>query len=424
MKTAGKVSAFVAFVLLSTAPSYAINLVLDYTHDTFFATHATANAALQAAAADISAAITTSLNATVDTNTANVNGSTATFDFNLSYTQPTLSGTQTLSSAVMPANQVKIYVGTRNLTGNTLGTGGPGGAGYNVNVSYFNVPDLTAAVNQAAAAGQTNMLRGGGPIIGNLSGNLSGGFGSIPISIDYGSTVGNLWFDVDSDNNGVMDSDPTLNNYWHYDHTTAVAAGKNDFYSVAVHEILHSLGIASGVKSWQNYASGSNWNGPAVIALAGSGTGMIQSGGGHITEGKMSNRVSDGGAQEAVMDPTLTTGTRKKLTNLDLAFLRDIGWTTVAYNTGAHAGDFDADGDVDGADFVAWQTNFPKASGATLAQGDADADGDVDGADFVVWQTNFPFTPGPGAAPVPEPATWTLVMLALGGLAIRARRRI
>jgi ELWxxDGT repeat protein len=59
--------------------------------------------------------------------------------------------------------------------------------------------------------------------------------------------------------------------------------------------------------------------------------------------------------------------------------------------------DFDGDGDVDGADFVAWQTNFPKASGATLAQGDADGDGDVDGADFVVWQTNFPTSPSGGA---------------------------
>jgi hypothetical protein len=79
----------------------------------------------------------------------------------------------------------------------------------------------------------------------------------------------------------------------------------------------------------------------------------------------------------------------------------------------SHPGDFDSDGDVDGADFVAWQTNFPTATGATLAQGDADADGDVDGADFVVWQTNFPFTPGPGNAPVPEPASWMLGVAAL-----------
>jgi hypothetical protein len=82
----------------------------------------------------------------------------------------------------------------------------------------------------------------------------------------------------------------------------------------------------------------------------------------------------------------------------------------------SHPGDFDGDGDVDGADFVAWQTSFPLASGATLAQGDADGDGDVDGADFVVWQTNFPFTPAPGTAPVPEPgAVWLLLF---GGIAI------
>jgi hypothetical protein len=87
----------------------------------------------------------------------------------------------------------------------------------------------------------------------------------------------------------------------------------------------------------------------------------------------------------------------------------------------AKAGDFDGDGDVDGADFVAWQTNFPKATGAVLAEGDADGDGDVDGADFVVWQTNFPFTPGPGASPIPEPGSFVLCGLAATWLTIRGR---
>lgn len=89
-----------------------------------------------------------------------------------------------------------------------------------------------------------------------------------------------------------------------------------------------------------------------------------------------------------------------------------------------HAGDFDGDGDVDGADFVSWQTNFPKASGATRDQGDADGDGDVDGADFVVWQTNFPFSPGPGATPVPESGSLLIAALGVtcGTLALRRRR--
>jgi hypothetical protein len=94
--------------------------------------------------------------------------------------------------------------------------------------------------------------------------------------------------------------------------------------------------------------------------------------------------------------------------------------TTINFGAPPVAGDFDGDGDVDGADFVVWQTNFPIESGATLNTGDGDGDGDVDGADFVIWQTNFPFSPTPGAAPVPEPAAW--ILLSLGGL-IAFRRR-
>jgi hypothetical protein len=74
---------------------------------------------------------------------------------------------------------------------------------------------------------------------------------------------------------------------------------------------------------------------------------------------------------------------------------------------------------------VAWQTNFPTATGATLAQGDADSDGDVDGADFVVWQTNFPFTPGPGTVAVPEPhgAVFMAGLAAIGFATMATKRR-
>jgi hypothetical protein len=85
-------------------------------------------------------------------------------------------------------------------------------------------------------------------------------------------------------------------------------------------------------------------------------------------------------------------------------------------------GDFDGDGDVDGADFVSWQTGFPTQFGATLGMGDADGDGDVDGADFVAWQIGFSNPPSPGVAAVPEPSAWILGLFSLAAaLMVRSR---
>ncbi len=83
-------------------------------------------------------------------------------------------------------------------------------------------------------------------------------------------------------------------------------------------------------------------------------------------------------------------------------------------------GDFDLDGDIDGVDFGLWQTGYPTASGAALADGDADGDGDVDGTDFGLWQENYPTNLG-GSATIPEPATLALILI--GGLALLRRRQ-
>ena len=50
--------------------------------------------------------------------------------------------------------------------------------------------------------------------------------------------------------------------------------------------------------------------------------------------------------------------------------------------------DFDTDGDVDGADFLAWQRGFG-TPGADKTDGDADNDNDVDGVDLGIWETNY-----------------------------------
>lgn len=86
----------------------------------------------------------------------------------------------------------------------------------------------------------------------------------------------------------------------------------------------------------------------------------------------------------------------------------DIAGMRRLYGPTPSPGDFDLDGDVDGADFVIWQTNFPQPTGGYLDVGDANNNGVVDGADFAAWQASFSDLPGPSSSPVPEPASWIL----------------
>ena len=82
------------------------------------------------------------------------------------------------------------------------------------------------------------------------------------------------------------------------------------------------------------------------------------------------------------------------------------------------AGDFDGNGDVDGDDFLAWQTGFGIHAGAQESDGDYDNDGDVDGDDFLGWQADFGSDSGSSSsAVVPEPASMALVLvMAVAGM--------
>ena len=84
--------------------------------------------------------------------------------------------------------------------------------------------------------------------------------------------------------------------------------------------------------------------------------------------------------------------------------------------------DFDEDGDVDGDDFLAWQTGFGTQSGAMKPDGDYDNDGDVDGDDFLGWQSEFGSVAGDGSTAVPEPGS--LLLLFAGALGFCGCRRL
>jgi len=108
--------------------------------------------------------------------------------------------------------------------------------------------------------------------------------------------------------------------------------------------------------------------------------------------------------------------------------------TTLSINQGDFQGlvalfvedaDFDADNDIDGADFLAWQQGFGTNSGATLAQGDANGDGAVNAADLAVWENQYGAVTALSAlsgavAAVPEPAS--LLLFGLGGMFMLSTR--
>jgi hypothetical protein len=89
------------------------------------------------------------------------------------------------------------------------------------------------------------------------------------------------------------------------------------------------------------------------------------------------------------------------------------------------AGDYNADGTVDDADYTGWRATFGTATGNPPADGNRN--GVVDAADYVVWRKNVGTTvDGAGSlVSVPEPASVAIIApsLILVLLATLTRRR-
>ncbi len=316
-------------LLCATSPLMALNIELDFSHDEaadqFFSSNPDAQSAVQKAAQDIGSMLTNSMSAITQDTYSGTNGSTtASFDWAWSYINPVTGTQEIIDNPGIAEDKIVIYAGTRNLSGSTLGQGGAGGARLLISGSGY-PSEWVGAVDTAQTASNTAMSRGSGPTLSSISGSANFGGYVANYELDYGIAVGNLWFDADTDNNGKRDSNTTLGNYWHYDTETPVATGKTDLYSVALHEILHVIGLGTS-QTWDELASGSQWLGSEAAAIAGSSS-IIDSSGSHVQSGLMSARVRDGMPQESVISPTITPGVRKELTELDLAFLTDVGYS-------------------------------------------------------------------------------------------------
>jgi hypothetical protein len=395
---AGVRAAALATALMIAAPAArAVNVVLDYTYDTsnFFGAGnpsgavagTQAKAALEAVASFYSGILNDTFSSiqTPPNFASSVFSGVAFFDWSLDFNHPNTGGLVTLSNQVIPANEYRIYAGARNIAGSTLGIGGPGG--YNVSSDNNGQGFTQDEINQIDAiynAFQDDVVNREEPT----------GFAR------WGGAI-------------TFDSAGTV---WHYNHNTNPTAGTNDFFSVAVHELGHALGLGAS-DEWNALISGTGtFTGAAATSEFGSNPPLAPPDGAHWASSTMSRIYGTNTPQEAAMDPQITTGTRKRLTALDAAALTDIGWEVAAPPVEYNPADFNEDTFVNGADLTMWRGAF-----GINATADADGDGDSDGRDFLIWQRQLgatsivPSALGSASA-VPEPSAALLAVLGAASL--------
>ena len=88
-------------------------------------------------------------------------------------------------------------------------------------------------------------------------------------------------------------------------------------------ELSAALPTIEGPLDIEAHMDGALWR----VLLNAPKANIIDSGGAHAKSGLMSARISDGVMQESVISPSITPGARKELTELDLAFLTDVGYS-------------------------------------------------------------------------------------------------
>ena len=89
--------------------------------------------------------------------------------------------------------------------------------------------------------------------------------------------------------------------------------------------------------------------------------------------------------------------------------------------------DFNADGDIDGEDFLTFQRGFGLTHAADHAAGDGDGNGGVDVVDRILWESGFGSVAPPGVRRAPEPSGGVLVVIGVtlfhgGGFQVRRSR--
>jgi hypothetical protein len=275
----------------AVGPGARMSVAINYAYDTnnFFNTQAKRD--LLQLAADVLAARLDDTLTTIQPSGTNT--------WSARFSHPATGATQAVNNLVVPANTIIIYAGGRDLPTGQLGIGGPGG---------FSAGGTSAWLNTVRGRGQAGAL-------------------ATP-QTDVGPWGGSITFD-------------TVGTNWNFGRgAVGIASTQADFFSVALHELGHVLGINSGT-AFTRYVSATNlFTGPAAVARN-RGVGVpVAPDHAHWADGTRY------GAGEASLDPTLLLGTRKLTTELDFAGLKDVGWQVTPPRAAAFDWDRDAVADL------------------------------------------------------------------------------
>jgi hypothetical protein len=276
-------AAFLLFTVSMAAHLSAIEIQIDYTYDTndFFhpTNHPERRVALEAAAAFFEEMINDSL-PVIDN--SDFPGSTWTAAF----LHPTSGDSTGVTDLVVPEDTIIIYVGARELGGDTAGLA-TSGYGYSGSLAWEAL---------ILARGQSGAL-------------------DTPAT-DFGPWGGSISFDT-----------PRT---WNFSLTSNGSTSDTEFLNVALHEIAHILGIGAS-DAWGDHISAGTFTGAAATKSNNNTAPNADSG--HYQNNLTSEQFGSFGATHGASVPvlmlpsTLDNGSNFDVaTDLDLAALIDIGW--------------------------------------------------------------------------------------------------
>ena len=327
-------------------PLQALTIQISYEFDTnnFFdpgtADGAAARAALAAAANRYSEIITTPLSAVNSTNSGLGAVPATDPDWRIGFAHPGTGAPFEISAAPSAAEDDLVDAGSAPADrydpnfgipadtwllfagGQALDVAGRGGTGTGTNFNP-SLPDFPGVFLESGSV----LNRGWKGTGGTYSKE------SLPVWGGY----------VSFDNDGSTD--------WHYDHTTLRSGTEADFYSVAIHEIGHALGLNINQSEFTDLISGGQFKGAGAIAALDADNGTSGSTGINLVGGTdlhwedgtyQSFPFDDGSApavgadgkilQDLVLEPTANFSASERrfdLTNVEVAALKDIGWEVI-----------------------------------------------------------------------------------------------